>query len=306
MKRNRPPDDECERRGEAELIRSRLDELFAHCQQNQRQVSLCNQAFWIPDKRHAKIVPNVRITPSDMVQYSSHIGYHYLKPYEALYCLDTNQIIIYFNDMPLSLAEAYQLIIENKVQYREYKVLQQLTRTGYICIDPACTRVNNVVDSDERGSQKAEISSSSSEVDEQNQLGEHFALDSITSPPNNDDLKRLQKLGPKTGATPLVEGCEIQDITFDAYRRESFAKNKPQGASRPGRPDYHVIVCDVESQKPPSANMLLCYSKLVNIASNKLLFALVDDDSSIFFAQFHELHSLSPETLPTRTYLKHA
>lgn len=290
MKRNRLPDDNEERQTEAKLIGDRLDEFFAHCHPEQRQIARCNRANWIPGKRHARIEQNIRITPRDIVKYCPQLGYHYLGPYETLYCLDTNQLLIFHNSLPLNLAEAYKLIIENEVQFREYKVLQQLTRTGYICLRPTVILTEN--DSEETTSQQKTITSPEPiEVFEGEE--ELFSIDSIKLP-YKDVLGRLQELGPRTQREPAKRPTNGKsDIAFDVYRRESFAKKKAQL----GEADHYVIICDLANRAPPDAEELLNLSN--NYPSNisgdgKLLFALVDDDSSIFFAQYNQLNSLSP------------
>lgn len=296
MKRNRPPDDEEELRKEARLVKDRIDALFSHCRPDERQVPLCNQAVWITDKRHAKIDQNIRLNPSFMVKYSTQFEYHYLEPYETLYCLDTSQLLVFHNNLPLSFAEAYQLLIENEVQYREYKVLQQLTRTGHICLKPSISYTKPI---NQIGVSQEEVSVHCCEKDKQKQsrdadIKELFSIDSINIP-IQDVFKRLQELGPQAMCKPMKRspGGEVPDISFDVYKRESFAKNKPQ-EKRPGRPDYFLIVCDLTSQAPPDADKLLYFSKLSELDSEKLLFALVDDDGSIFFAQYRQLDSLSP------------
>lgn len=292
MKRNRPPDDQEEQLQDARLLKERLDGLFSHCQPEQRQMPLRNRAEWNAERRHAKIEQSVKVTPSDMVKYSSQLGYHYLSWYEAMYCLDSNQLLIYHNDLPLSLAGAYELIIEDEVQLREYRVMQQLTRTGHICLPPSIS-IDWM-----KATPQTPVVLDESEVPSSDVVEELFSINSIKLP-LSQVLERLQEFGPREASAtrrPLVvDYGSSTRVSFDVYKREGFAKNKPHSAdNKPGKPDYHLIVCDLTSQAPPDASNLQNMSEsLPRQSSEKLMFALVDDDSSIFFVQYHELDSLN-------------
>lgn len=102
-----------------------------------RLVSITNRGTWLPTELHVRLETLKGITP-ELVNYNSESRYHYLKPYEALFCLETSQLGLYFNELPLSLSEAYHLLLGNNFnRLQEYRVFQYLNRIGYICLPPS-------------------------------------------------------------------------------------------------------------------------------------------------------------------------
>lgn len=245
MKRNLAPE-EHEVQREKDIINDRLNELFARIDEKSRLVSISNKGVWIDNERHVK-VESTKGLPIDMLSYSSKLKYHFLNPFEALFCLETKQLMIHFNDLPLSLAEAYQLLIQNNVELRNYFVFQHFNRSGHYCLKNLCNA-------------------------------------------NTDQAELAKPIEGGAGGSPCFESV---DITFDAYKRETFARNKPHKGKR-GNPDYHVVVCERAIHGPPRCKQLLDYgSRVRGNLSGKLLYALVNDsDNSICFNQFKPVDSL--------------
>lgn len=313
MKRNLPPPPE-DYKNEQLQIQARIEQLFEHSDDFIRKVPISNKGHWCDRLKHVR-VDSLKGLPSEFVSYSTESKYHYLGNFEALYCLESSQLLIFHNGLPLSLAEAYQLLLIDSVQFRDYRLFQQLNRTGYICLRPSSELspqlpLNQSQQSDSSpGSSSIELRSteglSSSQVDgprlRASQGGDAsltddvkplFQIDSITLP-LCDLMSRLQELGPldylpskqstksnqlEMAAAAARKGSKDLNVTFDVYKRETFAKNKPRKGKQ-GNPDYFLIVCDKALQKQPSCNQLAQIS-------NKLLFGLVDHDSSVCFAQW--------------------
>lgn len=300
MKRNHPPDNPDELLDEQVIINERLNELFSHSSSELRQIPISQKGDWLSDRRHVRINSTKGLN-TDLVSYSSELKYHFLKPYEALFSLESNHLKIFFNNFPLSLIEAYQVILVDQIDFRNYRVFQRLNRSGYICLQPNA----NLNKSPELPKREADgytctkIEHPQNPVETQYNFDPIFCIDSIKIS-FNSVLSSLRSLGPQD-YEPLGDdeldkavctNTAISElgIDFHVYKRETYAKNKPR-RGQPGTPDYHLIVCDKARQKPPS------YKQLVQLDSSrakaqdnseigKLLFALMDDDNSICFTLF--------------------
>ncbi|KAG7302930.1 hypothetical protein JYU34_012923 [Plutella xylostella] len=68
--------------------------------------------------------------------YWSHLGHHdrnqlYLNPEEALYLMETNCLHLKYNEVTVSLQQAYSLLLRGKISIIHYKVYASLSRVGY-------------------------------------------------------------------------------------------------------------------------------------------------------------------------------
>lgn len=309
MKRNHLPEGD-EFQNEKEIIGKRLSELFSRSDERYRQVQIFNKGTWIPSRKHISLESNKGLS-ADMLSYSVEHEYHFLNPFEALFCVESRQLIVHFNGLPLSLAECYQLLLQDEVDFRNYIVFQHLNRLGHICLRHSCSppagerQVPDHIHRSQRNS-PASISITNLERSKDEPLLE---LDTIQLP-MSEVLTSLQKFGPvdanmdavATGSdsseAKLVDdgggggvGVSV-DITFDVYKRETFARNKPHKGKR-GDPDYHVLVCERSIHGHPMAKQVLDISRERGKLSEKLLYALVnDEDNSICFNQFKPVDSL--------------
>lgn len=289
MKCNHPPDDSEELQNEQEIIDSRLNEQFL---QPSRSVPMTNKGYWLDNHGHVKL-ESIRGVASELVRFSSTLKYHYLNPFEALYCLETSQLIIFFNGFPLSLAEAYQILIDDPIHFRNYRVFQQLNRSGYVCLKPSSIQ--------ELEGEKSSISSPKKVTPHVPQLsGDNceplFKLGN-TIPIPIEVLTALKARGPHDYQPNLglQQRDLLQDVIFDVYKRETFVKNKPR-KDRSGIPDYKLIIRDKTSDIPPNMKQLTYHdvTRTNEKESYKLMFASVDDDCSICFNQFE---NVNPERL---------
>lgn len=289
MKRNHPPNNAEELSEEQKIINDSLRELFAKSSGAPRQVLASSKGFWINDKRHVK-VESTKGLPVHLVRYSRDLKYEYLNAFEALYCLECNQLLIIYNDLPLSLAEAYNILLTEESS-RNYRVFQHLNRSGYICLEPAIVDLTiEAVSSDQKLMQQSEPASSV-------HLGNNVPLfnldDSMPGLSFKDVLSRLRSVGPQELDEKTVGHSSTANdfkYTFDVYKRETYAKNKPCRNKRSGRPDYNLLVYDHEpSHKPPDCKQLIGYSKH---SSAKLLIALIDSDYTICYTQFTPITAL--------------
>ncbi|KAM3959177.1 tRNA splicing endonuclease subunit 54 [Aphomia sociella] len=68
--------------------------------------------------------------------YWQYLGHHidkclYLKPEEALYLIEVNCLLLKYNDVIVSLQQAYSLLLNEKISIAQYKVYAYLSRLGY-------------------------------------------------------------------------------------------------------------------------------------------------------------------------------
>lgn len=296
MKRNEPPNesDIC-REGEQNIIEARLKELFSPSE-SERRILLTNKGCWLHDRRHVRI-DTVKGIKREFIKFSRDFKYNYLDPYEALYCLEASQLLVFNNGFPLSLAEAYQLLLDGRNDFVNYRVFQHFNRSGFVCLKPDAREESQAIATETKAECCDEISSSPSSRPDtqllaQNNLEPLTMLDSVTS--IKQVLADLQCHGPqefKLAETyPKVPIGKLK-IAFDIYKRGTMAKNMPRKGKQ-GNPDYHVIICDKSVDTVPNCKQLLEYDlQMKHSTKTELLFALVDDDMSICCAQIKRLDS---------------
>lgn len=295
MKRNRPPDEsDCCPTDEQAIIDNRLEELFSSPSESQRRILLSSKGFWLDDMRHVKI-ENIKGIAKEFIKYSRELKYHYLDPYGSLYCLEANQLLIYYNGFPLSLAEAYELLLDGRKDFLNYRVFQFLSRSGYVCFeqklsdDTQLFQTETNEDSSDLLSEPQQSSTQAPQVDPK-QLPNVSDYDCSIK----RNLERLRKNGPQEiSVSSLISVTNFTrlDIAFSVYKREYFASNKPSKLKE-GKPDFHLVVCDKSAQTIPNCRQLLEYDLQEKQPTRTgLLFALVDDDLSICFAQFKATNS---------------
>jgi hypothetical protein len=292
MKRNHLPDEESadEQRKEREIIDQRLKEHFLAI--SDRGVPRTIKAYYLDHLHHIRLEPaNKQI--DGFSQHSRMYNYNYLLPFQALYLLESRQLLIYYNELPLSIAEAYKLFLKDFSEFQKYTVFSHLNRNGYFCLP------HKTVHPDDRPS----ISKSGDRHCEDN--------DTVpTTPPtttkssektkpllcDNDFVDKsfkelmdtLQAHGPREygGNTQDRPPSDNTAISFEAYKREGFKKFKPN-RTRSGCPDYYVIVQDKNSTRFPNDPALeLCSDAHIR---NRYLFAIIDADNSLSFVQYDML-----------------
>lgn len=272
MKLNCLPDD---LEHEKEIVAEKLEELFSHS--TTRKIQAINKGFWLHDKQHVRVDSDKGIR-EEFIRFASSDCYKYINPHEALFCLESCKLLIFFNGFPLSLAEAYQLLLRDKNHFRDYRVFQQLNRTGYICLDPSANQAASTSSKTCDCSHKSPQEQPLAQKPNDEKPIEPLIRVTDFGKPTKDLLDRLKNLGPRHAE--LRRECELHSstvIAFDVYKKETYTKNKPR-KGKPGAPDYKLAICNKSLDKPPS-----CYNFS---ASDNLLFAVVDDDGSICFSQF--------------------
>ncbi|CAK9815526.1 tRNA-splicing endonuclease subunit Sen54 [Anthophora quadrimaculata] len=94
------------------------------------RISQLASAEWLPAQKRAKVKKH---SGQDWSSFGlEKDGALYLIPEEALFLLETNCLELTWNDVPLSIQQAYELLIDNvECTLEEYRVYSQLVRYGY-------------------------------------------------------------------------------------------------------------------------------------------------------------------------------
>lgn len=170
MKRNYPPDPNSKEAVEDLLeIHNRIEQLFARSDDSPlldqsvktdsaqddddsralRNISINSVGFLNISRKQIEL-KSYRGLDRYLICHDEEAGYHYMKPLEALYSLEMNKLLIYHNSVPLSLAEAYELLltsddrlINSGQSFREYLVFKHLNRIGYICLSTCEAEISN-------------------------------------------------------------------------------------------------------------------------------------------------------------------
>lgn len=94
------------------------------------RISQLASAEWLPAQKRAKVK---KYSGQDWSSFGlEKSGILYLIPEEALFLLETNCLELTWNDVSLSIQQAYELLIDNiECSLEEYRVYSQLIRHGY-------------------------------------------------------------------------------------------------------------------------------------------------------------------------------
>ncbi|XP_076163096.1 tRNA splicing endonuclease subunit 54 [Ptiloglossa arizonensis] len=94
------------------------------------RISQLASAEWLPLEKKARVK---KYSGQDWSNFGlEKSGAFYLMPEEALFLLEANCLELTWNDVPLSIQQAYELLIDNvECSLEEYRVYSQLVRYGY-------------------------------------------------------------------------------------------------------------------------------------------------------------------------------
>ncbi|XP_017886896.1 uncharacterized protein LOC108629051 [Ceratina calcarata] len=94
------------------------------------RISQLASAEWLPDQRRARVK---KLSGQDWGSFGlEKNGALYLIPEEALFLLEANRLELTWNNVPVSIQQAYELLIDDaECSLEEYRVYSQLVRHGY-------------------------------------------------------------------------------------------------------------------------------------------------------------------------------
>lgn len=96
------------------------------------KTSLPNNGFWIPETKLVELNASCKkALVNQYVRFNKSTQTRYMNPFEALYHVELGKLCIFHCGFPLSVAESFSLLLENKYQFDKYLVFQQLNRQGY-------------------------------------------------------------------------------------------------------------------------------------------------------------------------------
>lgn len=304
MKRNYPPETSAEIVDEHRIIEERLQKLYPTSQLATLKIAYDKRGHYCDTSHHVRLVAETKLHYfAGHVQYSSSLGYHYLEPYQALYHMECRQLMIFFNELPMSLAEAYKLLLQSKFDFQNYLVFSHLNRNGYFCLKP-----ESLVESSHRddGDGQETSTSNCSITDLNTDIHSETLsdIDKATTPIFNihtssgsctydEILNKLRHFGPReyhhySHRKLDNDDCnaDIFAVTFDAYKRESFVQNKPR-RGKLGCADYHIVISDQQRRVIPSGKLFANFQlKYGHESCKKLLFAIIDSDNTLSFLHF--------------------
>ncbi|XP_036012952.1 tRNA-splicing endonuclease subunit Sen54 isoform X3 [Mus musculus] len=155
----------------------------------------------------------------------SEEGRQRLHPEEALYLLECGSIQLFYQDLPLSIQEAYQLLLtEDTLSFLQYQVFSHLKRLGYVVRRFQLRSVNKKPKVLQNSLPPVSLAASSSPAcDQSSQYPEEKSQDS--SPRQGSELP-LQFLGSSEPCSDLARedvGCDRE-----SHKIENGAKGTPK------------------------------------------------------------------------------
>ncbi|XP_073876564.1 tRNA-splicing endonuclease subunit Sen54 isoform X11 [Macaca fascicularis] len=180
----------------------------------------------------------------------SEQGQQRLHPEEALYLLECGSIHLFHQDLPLSIQEAYQLLLtDDTVTFLQYQVFSHLKRLGYVV-------------------RRFQPSSVLSPYERQ------LNLDASVQHLEDGDGKRKRS----SSSPRLLEKSGGLEISFDVYQADAVATFRK---NNPGKPYARMCISGFDEPVPD-----LCSLKRLSYQSGDvpLVFALVDHGDISFYS----------------------
>lgn len=272
-----------ENRDDSSLVNNLLDDLMGRDHSDTRLIPIKRRGDWIPEQQHVK-VKSTKGLDVNLVKHSKSLGYFYLDRLEAVHCLESNRLIVFHNGLPVSVAEAYHILIPSLSLLHQYIVFRHLNKNGYVCIKPK--NLSQIYTNSELNFRQSQ--------DSKTKISEKHLSPCITLP---------RDIIASSEAEQQQRQWQEQDLenlrVFDVYKRETFVKCKL------GEPNFRLIALDNSMRDIVNIKeCLTAVNKFVpkeeakqgvdsgNIKPEpssvipKIIFALLDDDLSLNFVEF--------------------
>ncbi|XP_076642399.1 tRNA splicing endonuclease subunit 54 [Halictus rubicundus] len=166
------------------------------------RISQLASAEWLPLQKRARVK---KYSGQDWGNYGLEKNCAlYLLPEEALFLLETNCLELIWNDVPLSIQQAYELLIDNvECTLEEYRVYSHLARYGYR-IQRFIYNTDKNMKSEESNNVKRKVI-----VEPENGLWKQTNTDNDTG--NEKDVNDLENIS----ANDSVETCQNLNESVD-------------------------------------------------------------------------------------------
>ncbi|XP_013199249.2 probable serine/threonine-protein kinase DDB_G0286465 isoform X1 [Amyelois transitella] len=263
--------------------------------------------------------------------YWQYLGHHsgkvlYLNPEEALYLMEVNCLHLQFNDVTVSLQQAYSLLLRGQVSILQYKVYASLSRLGYKIfrfIEPKTGNetnldtlekvkvnvINNDNDKSKVNTEAKIVSDNSDEVIVNNKQND-FDLENATTDVKSDDVVFKESEVPHD---ENMEETAAENIIFEANDLAIVKDNEIQimAQNESMETDSDKIVnCDENTPASNNVNNAInsnSHKETVHDSENTANTSLTNNaknnkevnkiNSKIFFLQKRKLKSQSPKDI---------
>lgn len=289
MKRNYIADEPEERKKDEELILERLDQVFDEGQEPLRKIYIIHRGEWIPDREHVRLdSTSIPHSYGIMTHYSTEHKYHYLTRFPALFYFETYQLTLQYRGLPLSLAEAYSLLLDRPNDLRNYHIFQQILRQGYVGLPTSISLLNERVHPEALGQPQPSTSGRSDPTSNRPSIDYSEPLMSVdVDKPIAEALKQLRQYGPRcynnqSRTLSVIPGEDYN--AFELYKRKAYTSKRPdKNRVAISKPDKVMIVIDIDHNEAISTD-------LIAIGSFDLMFALADPQA-LCYSRFESIQS---------------
>lgn len=249
---------------------------------NLKRVYHAHKGEWIPERQHTKLDPGAMSSSCSLLSYySTELKYHYLTKFPTLFYLETYRLNLQYRGLPLSLADAYSLLLNKSNDLKNYRLFQMLLRQGYVGLERQSL------------SSHIEAGSNSAAIDRLDQVLKGGSDKDCNKPLRklkNDEsvadvLAQLSQYGPKcdepTDSESQVRVDDKSSYLFDVYRKKSFNNSRPYKNPH-GKPDTTLAVINMDD--------VGCL-RVSYVLNDNLVFALFDNQEEFCFAKFEPVPS---------------
>ncbi|XP_059619254.1 tRNA-splicing endonuclease subunit Sen54 [Phlebotomus argentipes] len=206
------------------------------------------------------------------IQYFGHANEQnetFLEPHEALYLLEMNRLIIYYNSVIVSLEQAYEIFLhaqEDCLTLEEYFVYSSLNKLGYIVRKFNPNIIYSIGIECPRGSPKGKRKITE---DEPSSSKKFKADEPSTSYSGESTVNDLINLSPEMEFESVFESFNVIKLTpgkdnlakqtlkfsFDLYNPTKIYKK-----SQPPAPDYRILVLRSDQNCPERDDLMQLYN----------------------------------------------
>lgn len=141
MKRNFNNDAFENSHNEATVVEEKLRSLLSSTSSRElecgsRSIRLSCNGHWIVEENHVKISSCFKGLDNNLLKYSKTLGYYFMERLEAIYSLEMCKLVIFYNELPISISEAYRILLPSREALNSYLIFRHLNRAGFICLIP--------------------------------------------------------------------------------------------------------------------------------------------------------------------------
>lgn len=196
--------------------------------------------IWVVALNLVKVTEN-----KNLKQYIPRVinGSFYLDPFEALFLLECRSLAITYHEIPLSIEDAYRLLLPDKRHFKLYRVFSILSKSGY-CLKRCPAR----------------LSACSPKSEELVQMeAKHLIDEEGPGSSNEDQINKKQKLDHHESKTLNYKAVtSIRTLSFRHLRKFSRLDEKLRSCFKPDEESpKSILYCVRDSVVPVEVNKRL-------------------------------------------------